>query len=164
MSEPMNVTEQRHDEGRTLDKRRLIASFPDYADAQALVDRMSDGGFPVEHVSIVGDGVRTVEHVTGRLTKARAALAGAGTGAWLGAFVGLLFLLFTVGPFWYWIWVLLIPIVIGALFGAVFGFIAHWSTRGKRDFSSVQTLAASRYDVFVSAEHAEEAMRFVSQR
>ncbi|ULE33510.1 general stress protein [Mycobacterium sp. IDR2000157661] len=164
MSEPTNATEHQDADARTLDKRRLLASFSDYADAQALVDRMSDGGFPVEHVSIVGDGVRTVEHVTGRVTKAKAALAGAGTGAWLGAFVGLLFLLFTVGPFWYWIWVLLIPILIGALFGAVFGFVAHWSTRGKRDFSSVQTLMASRYDVFVSTEHVEAATRFVSQR
>lgn len=163
MSEPTNTTE-RHGGAQTLDKRRLLASYSDYADAQELVDRMSDGGFPVEHVSIVGDGVRTVEHVTGRVTKAKAALAGAGTGAWLGAFVGLLFLLFTVGPFWYWIWVLLIPILIGALFGAVFGFVAHWSTRGERDFSSVRTLMAARYDVFVSAEHAEAATRFVSQR
>lgn len=59
----------------TLEKRRLLASFQAYGDAQELVDRMSDGGFPVEHLSIVGDGVRTVEHVTGRMTKAKAALA-----------------------------------------------------------------------------------------
>ena len=148
--------------GQTFGKRRRLASFDDYASAQDLVDRLSDGGFPVEHVSIIGDGVRTVEHVTGRMTKARAALAGAGSGAWVGAFVGLLFMLFTVTPLWLWIWVLLLPILIGALFGAVFGFVAHWSTRGQRDFSSVQTLQASRYDVYVSAEHADEAARYVS--
>ena len=148
--------------GQAFEKRRRLASFDNYADAQNLVDRMSDGGFPVEHVVIVGDGVRTVEHVTGRMTKARAALAGAGSGAWIGAFVGLLFMLFTVTPLWAWIWVLLIPILIGAMFGAVFGFVAHWSTRGRRDFSSVHALQASRYDVYVSAEKADEAARFVA--
>jgi hypothetical protein len=162
MSEPIPTT-QTEVKGSGLEKRRLLHSFDDYADAQELVDRMSDGGFPVEHVSIVGEGVRTVEHVTGRMTKAKAALAGAGTGAWLGTFVGLLFLLFTVGPLWLWIWVLLIPIVVGALFGAVFGFVAHWSTRGRRDFTSVHTLKASRYDVYVSAEHVDAAARFASR-
>jgi hypothetical protein len=122
--------------------QRLVASFDTYTAAQALVDRMSDGGFPVEHVRIVGDGLRTVEHVTGRMTKGKAALAGAASGAWIGALIGLLFLLFAVGPFWLWIWVLLIPIMIGALWGAAFGFAAHWSTRGQRDFSSVHTLVA----------------------
>lgn len=164
MSNPTpGATENPDGSASMLEKRRLLASFQAYDEAQALVDRMSDGGFPVEHLSIVGDGVRTVEHVTGRMTKGRAALAGAGSGAWLGAFVGLLFLIFTVGPLWLWIWVLLLPILIGALFGAVFGFVAHSSTRGRRDFSSVHTLVASRYDVFVSNEHAEAAARYVGQ-
>lgn len=141
--------------------QQKIASFDNYPDAQALVDQMSDDGFPVENVRIVGDGVRTVEHVTGRMTNGKAALGGAATGAWFGLFVGLLFVLFAVGPLWLWVWVLLIPVVIGALWGAALGFAAHWSTRGARDFSSVQTLVARRYDVYVSAEHADRATRYV---
>lgn len=140
-------------------RREVVASFDNYFAAQQLVDRMSDGGFPVEHVRIVGDGVRTVEHVTGRMTNVRAALAGAGGGAWWGLLIGLLFAIFTVGP--YWIWALLIALAIGAFWGAVFGFVAHWSTRGQRDFSSVQTLEAQRYDVCVTAERAAEAARYV---
>lgn len=140
-------------------RRELVASFDDYLDAQRLVDRMSDGGFPVEHVRIVGDGVRTVEHVTGRMTTGKAALTGAGSGAWFGLLIGLLFAIFTVGPLW--IWALLIATVIGAFWGAAFGFIAHWSTRGQRDFSSVQALEAQRYDIYVTAHHAAEAARFV---
>ena len=61
--------------------RRTIASFDDYADAQRAVDRLSDEGFPVERVSIVGTGLRYVEDVTGRLTTGRAALMGATQGA-----------------------------------------------------------------------------------
>lgn len=141
--------------------REVIASFPDYRDAQRLVDRMSDGGFPVEHVRIVGDGVRTVENVTGRLTTGKAALAGAGSGAWFGLLIGLLLAIFTVGPVW--IYTMLIATLIGAFWGAVFGFAAHFSTRGQRNFSSVMTLEAQRYDVCVTAQHAADAARFVER-
>ncbi|KZS57069.1 general stress protein [Mycobacterium ostraviense] len=141
--------------------QRLVASFDSYDAAQELVDRMSDGGFPVEHVRIVGDGLRTVERVTGRMTKGKAALAGAASGAWIGALIGLLFLLFAVGPLWLWVWVLLLPIAFGALWGAIFGFAAHASTGGKRDFTSEQTLLARRYHVYVTAEYADHAARFL---
>ncbi|HLU98470.1 general stress protein [Thermobifida alba] len=137
--------------------QRLVASYSTYVEAQRLVDQMSDRGFPVEHVRIIGDGVRTVEQVTGRMTKGKAALAGAGAGAWFGLFIGLLFGLFAVGPAWFW--VILVSVAIGALWGGVFGFIAHWATRGQRDFSSVQTLQAQRYDVYVDATHAGQAER-----
>lgn len=137
----------------------LLASFSDYAEAQRLVDRMSDDGFPVESVRIVGEGVRTVEQVTGRMTRGRAAAAGAASGAWFGVLVGLLFGLFTAGAAW--LWLLLISLVIGAFWGAVFGFVAHWSTRGQRDFSSVMTLQAQRYEVHVDKARAAEAARFV---
>jgi len=140
-------------------RQELVASFDHYLDAQRVVDRMSDGGFPVEHVRIIGDGVRTVEHVTGRMTTGKAALAGAGSGAWFGLLIGLLFVIFTVGPLW--IWMLLVATIIGAFWGAAFGVIAHWSTRGQRDFSSVQALEAQRYDIYVTAQYAAEAARFV---
>ena len=45
---------------------RVLESVPDYARAQAIVDQLSDAGFPVEHVRIVGTGLRTVEQVLGR--------------------------------------------------------------------------------------------------
>jgi hypothetical protein len=62
-----------------------------------------------------------------------------------------------------WIWVLLLPILFGTLWGAVLGFAAHWSTRGQRGFSSVQTLVARRYDVYVTAEHADQAARYLQR-
>jgi uncharacterized membrane protein len=138
--------------------QHLVASFPDYADAQRLVDRMSDDGFPVEHVRIVGDNVRTVEQVTGRMTRGKAAVAGAASGAWFGLLIGLLLGLFAVGPGW--IWLVLVSLLIGAVWGAVFGFLAHWTTRGQRDFASVMSLQAARYDVYVDASHAAHAARY----
>jgi hypothetical protein len=143
----------------TRTESNLLASFSDYLEAQRLVDRMSDDGFPVESVRIIGDGVRTVEQVTGRMTRGRAAVAGAAGGAWVGVFIGLLFGLFTTGGTW--VWLVLVSMVIGAFWGAVFGFVAHWSTRGQRDFSSVMTLQAQRYEVHVDQARAAQAARYV---
>lgn len=42
-----------------------VASYDDYAAAQAAVDRLSDEGFPVEHLDIIGSDLRLVERVTG---------------------------------------------------------------------------------------------------
>src|SRR6266545_3871360 len=72
----------------------MLATYPDYALAQRLVDYLSDNKFPVERTAIVGTDLRLVERVLGRLTIARAALAGAASGAWFGLFIGLLIGLF----------------------------------------------------------------------
>ena len=136
-----------------------VASYATYGEAQRAVDALSDAGFPVESVDIVGHDVRLVERVTGRLTNARAAGAGALSGAWFGLFIGLLVGLFTTGA--EWIGLMLGGLLIGALWGAAFGFVAHWITRGQRDFSSVSSLVAGRYDVNVPRTQADRARELV---
>ena len=74
-----------------------IGSYPDYPTAQRVVDYLADNRFPVEHSAIVGTNLTLVETVLGRMTTGRAGLLGAGTGAWFGLFIGLLFGIFTVG-------------------------------------------------------------------
>jgi hypothetical protein len=122
-----------------------VASYDDYLEAQRAVDRLSDDGFPVEHLDIVGSDLRLVERVTGRLTKGRAAAAGAASGAWTGLLVGLLLGLFINHVSW--LGVVLTAIALGAVWGAVLGFAAHAATRGARDFSSIRSFVASRYDI-----------------
>ena len=134
-----------------------LREFGSYEEAQQLVDRLSDTGFPVEQVRIVGTGLRSVEQVTGRLTKGRAAAGGALTGAGFGLLIGLLFAVFVIGPFW--LGVVLSSVIFGALWGAVIGFVAHWATRGRRDFSSVRGLEAESYAVQVDAGYEDEAAR-----
>ncbi len=136
-------------------ERRLLSSFSDYLGAQSAVDRLSDAGFPVEHVAIVGHNVRIVEQVTGRMTNGRAAGYGAATGAWFGLLIGLLFGL--LAPITAWLWLLLWGLVLGAVWGAVFGFVGHWITRGQRDFTSAQKLEAERWDVMVDADQLLKA-------
>ncbi|NYI03781.1 general stress protein [Allostreptomyces psammosilenae] len=143
------------------DAWNTVASYGSYEEAQTAVDRLADERFPVEHLDIIGSDLRLVERVTGRLTKGRAAAVGAGGGAWFGLFIGLLVGLFTTGAAW--LGLVLGGVLIGALWGAVFGFVGHAATGGRRDFSSVQSLAAARYDVIARGGRAEEA-RGVLQR
>ena len=102
-----------------------VISYDDYASAQRAVDRLSDDGFPVEHLDIIGSDLRLVERVIGRLTKGRAAAAGAASGAWFGLLIGLLLALFTTGP---WFGLLVAGAAIGAAWGALFGFLGHAAT------------------------------------
>ena len=137
-----------------------VATYTSYEAAQAAVDRLSDDGFPVEHLDIVGSDLRLVERVTGRLTTGRAATAGMASGAWFGLMIGLVIGLFTTGA--NWLGVVLGGIVIGAVWGGVFGYAGHAATRGRRDFSSTKTLVAMKYDVIArngQAEAAKEGLR-----
>ena len=137
----------------------VVATYDTYAAAERAVDRLSDSGFPVEHVEIIGRDLSLVERVTGRLTAGRAAAAGAAMGAWWGLFIGLLVGWFTTGP--EWIGLIIGGLVIGAVWGAIFGFVAQWATRGRRDFSSASGIVAGRYDVTVSEEYADQARQLV---
>ena len=135
-----------------------VARFDDYESAQRAVDRLSDDGFPVEKLDIVGSGLRLVERVTGRLTTSRAATAGALTGLWAGLLFGILLGLFTSGHSL--IMVALTGAGLAAAWGAVFGYVAHARTKGQRDFSSVRQLVATHYDL-IAREGTVERARYM---
>jgi hypothetical protein len=138
-----------------------VATYTEYAAAQRAVDYLSDNGFPVEKVSIVGTNVKLVENVLGRLTTGRAALAGALSGGWFGLFVGLLLSIFTTGSSW---WAILLgAVLIGVVWGAIFGGVGHAMTRGQRDFTSVKSLEATEYGISVAADAADEARALLTR-
>lgn len=121
---------------------QLVASYPTYEQAQSTVDHLSDSGFPVEQSTIIGRDLRLVEQVVGRLTKTRSTVMGAASGAWFGLFVGTLVTLFVIEP--EWLIATLTAVVIGAVWGAVFGFVPQWGTHGRRDFASASAVVAAR--------------------
>ncbi len=138
-----------------------VARFDDYSDAQRAVDRLSDDGFPVEKLDIIGSELRLVERVTGRLTRARAAAAGALSGMWAGLLIGILLGLFTTGHAW--LAMVAAGVGFGVLWGAVFGFAAHHATRGQRDFSSLRGLSAAHYDLVAREGGAERARAMLAE-
>jgi hypothetical protein len=136
--------------------RPVIASYPTYQQAQRAVDFLSDSKFPVERTAIIGSDLRMVETVLGRLTRGRAALAGAGSGAWFGLLIGLLLSLFAAGNHDVLL-LMLSGLFWGAIFGALFGFVGHALTGGRHDFASRSQIVAARYDVVAEAAVVEEA-------
>lgn len=136
--------------------RRTVASFDSYPGAQHAVDSLSDHGFPVERLTIVGSDLRLVERVTGRLNYGRAALNGAASGAFTGALFGLILGLFVVDDTDA-VLLFLYGVVIGGVLGAAFGLIGYALTAGARDFTSASAMAAGRYDVVADEEVADEA-------
>ncbi len=139
-----------------------IGSYGSYAEAQRAVDYLSDNKFPVENTSIIGSDLRMVEQITGRLTWARAALAGVASGAWFGLFVGLLLGLFAPGGREL-LTLVLFGLLYGAIFGLVFGLIGYAATRGQRDFTSKSQVVASTYDVMCVPSHAQAAQELIGK-
>ncbi|MDQ4000707.1 MAG: glycine zipper family protein [Actinomycetota bacterium] len=143
--------------------RRVVGSYGSYAEAQRAVDYLSDEGFAVERVSIVAEGLRFVEQVTGRVGYGRAALQGASSGAVIGAFFGFFLGLFSlVDPLVSALVLVLYGLVFGAIIGAIIGLISHAASGGRRDFSSVGGMEADHYNVMADEEVAEEAQRLLS--
>lgn len=143
------------------DAWNTVGRFDDYESAQRAVDRLSDDGFPVGKLDIVGSDVRMVERVTGRLTTTRAAGAGALSGLWAGLLIGALLALFTTGHAW--LAVIAVAAAFGGVWGGVFGFVAQSATRGQRDFSSVRALSASHYDLIARGGTVDRARAMLTE-
>ncbi|WME22070.1 general stress protein [Brachybacterium sp. GU-2] len=136
-----------------------LATYPDYMGAQEAVDLLSDKGYDVAAVRIVGHGLKSVELVTGRMTWGKAALYGAGGGAWLGLMLGLLLAIFVplafVGP-------VLSGIVFGAVWGVIFGLIGFAATGNRRNFRSQRITQATSYSVEVPSDRLAAAQQILA--
>jgi hypothetical protein len=130
-----------------------------YEDAQRAVDFLSDHEFPVENCMIVGTDLKQVERVTGRLTTGRVAIGGLLSGVWLGLFVGLVLSFFVEDSA---VAVIASTAVFGALFGVIWALVGYAATRGRRDFTSVSQVVATRYEVLVEHKHAARGRELLS--
>ncbi|MCO5992158.1 general stress protein [Actinoallomurus rhizosphaericola] len=134
----------------------VLGDYSSHAAAQRSVDILADRNFPVEHVTIVGCGLRLEERVLGRWTVGKALAAGASSGAWVGLLIGLVF--WIVSP-WH-AGAVVSAIILGAIFGAVFAGVAHGLRR--QAFASTSAVVADRYELLVDAEFAAEARRLLA--
>ncbi len=138
-----------------------LGTYQPYVKAQHAVDYLSDQGFPVQNLEIVGTELRLVERVTGRLTRGKVAVAGALSGLWIGLFVGIVFSLFDARS---QLVVLIVTPVLGALFGLVWSQLGYvTATRhGNRDFASISQVVATKYEVLVEHKHAARARELLA--
>lgn len=145
----------------TLEYPMSLGVYDTYDEAQRAVDYLSDQQFPVENVLIVGTDLKQLERVTGRLTRSKVAFGGAISGAWLGAFVGLIFAMFAQDGF-ATVRVLL-TMVFGAFFGLVWALVGYQFTGGNRDFMSISQVVATRYEVLTEHKLAAQARELLAQ-
>ncbi|MGW3720367.1 general stress protein [Streptomyces sp. NPDC005133] len=115
--------------------RRPVDAYETYQGAEHTVDHLSDQGFPVERVAVIGQDVRLVGHVIGRMDYGWAALHGAASGALPGALIGWLFgLVDWVDPLVSALLIALYGAIFGAIVGALFGLLLLllYTLRGSR--------------------------------
>jgi hypothetical protein len=140
---------------RTADHTHRLGEFASYRDAEQVVSRLSDVGFPVERVSIVGTELHSGKQAK-RLTVGRAALIGAGLAGWLGLVAGLVVTVMLSGTAW--LTLLLGGLLIGAASGAIVGIVAYWATDWRHASAGTTEGPARRYAVDVDRTHAVEAV------
>ncbi len=138
----------------------VVASFETYEQAQAAIAKVSGADADLAGLAIVGNDLKIVERITGRLTWGKVAGAGALRGLGFGAFIGLVYMLFVPEAISS---VLLFPLL-GLAFGILLGVLSHAMTRRKRDYASVQQVLAGRYDVMAPQQTAGKAMHIIGQR
>lgn len=143
-----------------LPRGEVLATYETYAEAQGAVDTLAKVDFPVKQLAIVGNDLKSVERVTGKLTYGRVALAGAASGAWLGVFFGLLFFIFSPDgsslPF------VFAAVLIGAGFGMLFGLVSYAVNRRHRDFTSTMQVIAGNYQIIVDVELVNRARNLLA--
>ncbi|WP_188805644.1 general stress protein [Citricoccus zhacaiensis] len=142
-----------------LPRGEVLGSFPTYAEARKVVDRLAEQEFDVRTVSVVGTDLRTVERIRNRLTYPSVALRSALQGAFFGAMLGILMtlidpagsglqILYTVG--------------LGVAIWVLFGVIGHAMRKG-RGVNSVQQLVPSNFDVVCEFETAPQAKQLLGR-
>jgi len=129
------------------DVGQTVAEFPTYEGAQKAVSALIAGEVPARDIAIVGQGLRSIERVTGRLGYATAARSGAVNGLLLGLLFSAIFVLGTPSaPIQAFVGVMFIGIAVGMLLSI----ITFAVVRRRRDFASVMQVAAERYEVTVA--------------
>jgi len=144
-----------------LPRGEEIASFATYPEAQAAVDSLSDDGFPVQVLAIIGTDLRQVERITGRMSWGRAVLAGSLSGLWIGMFFAAVMVLLGPGSQNRGV-TFTGAMLLGVIWGIGFQVVGYAMSRGRRDFTSVSQVVASRYSI-IAGQYAAEAARALAQ-
>src|SRR5690554_4030433 len=123
-----------------------VAEYSSYEGAQKAVTQLIEADIPAKDIAIVGQGLRSVETVTGKLGYATAARTGAINGILLGLVFSAIFVLGTPNAaIQLFIGVMLVGIAIGMLMSI----ITYSIVRRRRAFTSVTQLIADHYEITV---------------
>lgn len=140
------------------DVGQTIASFPSYDRAQKAVSSLIAGEVPARDIAIVGQGLRSVERITGRLGYATAARSGAINGVLLGLLFSAILVIGSPSvPIQAFVGVLFVGIAVGMLLSI----ITYSFVRRRRDYASVTQVIADHYEVTVAPASAARARQII---
>ncbi|MGB4135764.1 MAG: general stress protein [Microbacterium sp.] len=130
----------------SADLGEIVASTKEYEAAQKTVSMLIAGEVPARDIAIVGQGVRSVERVTGKLGYATAARSGATNGVLIGLFMSAIMVFGNPdAP----IQLFLGMVLIGVALGMLMSLVTFAIVRRRRDFASITQLVADHYEVRV---------------
>jgi hypothetical protein len=138
-----------------------VASVREYEAAQKTVSKLIAGDVPARDIAIVGQGVRTIERITGRLGYAAAARSGAVNGVLIGL---LLSAILVIGNPDAPIQLFVGFVFIGVALGMILSLVTYAIVRRRRDFASVTQLAADHYEVTVLPASLAKAREVVGDQ
>lgn len=139
-------------------KGDAVARYDSYELARRAVDLLGKSDFPVAQVSIVGEGLKSVERVTGMMSYGKAAANGAMSGGWLGIFLGLILLIMNPQVN---LGVAGAAVLIGAAFGMLFAVVNYSVRKRSKDFTSVMQVVATDYLVVVDPSVGNRARKIL---
>ena len=133
---------------------QTVANFPTYEAAQKAVSSLIAADIPARDIAIVGQGLRSIERITGRLGYASAARSGAVNGVLLGLLFSAILVIGSPSvPIQAFVGVLFVGIAIGMLMSIV----AYSFVRRRRDYASVMQVLADHYEVTVAQNSVQRA-------
>jgi hypothetical protein len=145
-----------------LEYPQSVGIFQTYEDALKVVDHLAEQQFPVQNLCIVGTELKSVERVTGRQTWGTVLLRGVQSGLSTGLMVGLMMLLFGMGSDVGVAVLLLGALAIGIFIGVLMSVLSYLAARGRRDFTSVSQIVATRYEVLCEHKFAAQAREVIA--
>ncbi len=133
---------------------QAVASFPTYEAAQKAVSSLIAADIPARDIAIVGQGLRSIERITGRLGYASAARSGAVNGLLLGLLFSAILVIGSPSvPIQAFVGVLFVGIAIGMLLSIV----TYSFVRRRRDYASVMQVVADHYEITVTDNSVHRA-------
>jgi hypothetical protein len=138
-----------------------VGIYDSYEQAQKAVDYLADHKFEVQNLAIVGTELRSVERVLGRKNWGTVVMQGVQSGVMTGLLVGIVMMLFAQPS--NAIVMLAVALGIGIVLGIAFQSLGYAMSGGKRDFTSVSQIAATKYEVLCEHKLAAKARELLQQ-